>query len=401
MTTLDAAAFMVVVLGAAGAAMLSAFLARWLVVPVVVLELLLGIVLGPQVLGVIAPDQFISFMANLGLAMLFFFAGYEIDFAAIRGRPLQLAMLGWACSLVLAYSLSGVLAIAGIVISWLYVGSALSTTAIGTLIPIVSDAGELRTPFGRLLLGAGAVGEFGPILLITLVFSAQSPATSTAILLGFSLLAVLTAVLATRSVGKHWRRLERTMESSSQLSVRLTTVLIFVFAVMAADLGLELLLGGFVAGMIVRVAVGGRSARVYESKLAGLSFGFFVPFFFVASGVKLDVGALFEAPAELLKVPLFLALFFAVRGLPVLLLYRRELPLVRDRAALALLTSTQLPLVVAISTLAIEGDHMTPTTAAALVSAAVLSTAMFPLAGLALRKGAAAGPPAAPLAPAP
>ena len=130
---------------------------RWIPLPVVVVELILGIIIGPQVLDLAQPDDFISFFADLGLGMLFFFAGFEIDFERIKGTPLRLASLGWALSLVLAYGIGGALALAGVVLSFVYTGSALATTAIGTLIPILRDDGELRTRFGTYLLGAGAV----------------------------------------------------------------------------------------------------------------------------------------------------------------------------------------------------------------------------------------------------
>ena len=113
----------------------------------------------------------VSFFADLGLGLLFFFAGYEIDLQRISGPPLRLGLAGWAISLAIAYGFGGLLAALGIVLSLLYTGSALATTAIGTLIPILSDTGELRTRFGTYLLGAGAVGEFGPILLLTLILS--------------------------------------------------------------------------------------------------------------------------------------------------------------------------------------------------------------------------------------
>ena len=162
--------------------------------PVVVLEVLLGILIGPDVLGLADPDAFLNFFSNLGLGMLFFFAGYEIDFERIRGSPLRLGVLGWLISLVLAYSLGGLLALSGLVLSLLFTGSAMATTAIGTLIPVLSDAGEMRTRFGTYLLAAGAVGEFGPILLITLVFSTKGAAENAVILAAFVVVAVAAAV---------------------------------------------------------------------------------------------------------------------------------------------------------------------------------------------------------------
>ena len=182
MIGIDSESFLAVVVAAALAAFVAGLVSTRLPLPVVVLEIMLGIVIGPDVLGLADPDAFLDFFSNLGLGMLFFFAGYEIDFERIRGSPLRLGVLGWLLSLVLAYSLGGLLTLTGLVLSLLFTGSALATTAIGTLIPVLSDAGELRTRFGTYLLAAGAVGEFGPILLITLVFSTKGAATNALIL---------------------------------------------------------------------------------------------------------------------------------------------------------------------------------------------------------------------------
>jgi Kef-type K+ transport system membrane component KefB len=354
-----------------------------LVVPVVVIELLLGVVLGPQVLG-LQVDPFVAFFSDLGLGLLFFFAGYEIDLHRIQGQPLRLALLGWILSLALAYSIGGVLAAAGIVLSLLYTGSALATTAIGTLIPILSDAGELRTRYGTFLLAAGAVGELGPVLLLTLILSTQSTEHNGLILIAFVALAVAVAIFAVRSAERTMPLFEQTLESSSQLVVRWILVLVFALAFLAFELGLDLLLGGFAAGVITRQVLKTREMPVFDSKLTAIAFGVFVPFFFVASGMNLDVNALFASISGALKIVLFFVLFLVVRGTPALLLYRQVLNS-RDRVALAFMTSTQLPLVLAITALATASGHMRASTAAALVGAAVLSTLVFPVLGLRVR----------------
>jgi Kef-type K+ transport system membrane component KefB len=389
MISVDSESFLAVVVVAAVAAFAAGLIGPRLAVPVVVLEIVLGIVVGPELLGLAKPDEFLEFFSSLGLGMLFFFAGYEIDFERIRGSPLMLAALGWLISLALAYSLGGLLALAGVVLSLLFTGSALATTAIGTLIPILSDAGELRTRFGSYLLAAGAVGEFGPIVLITFVLSTQSPVDNALILAAFVVTAVLSAVLAIRGVGRHWGLFERTLETSGQPAIRVAVVAVFALATLAASLGLDLLLGGFVAGVIVRIALKGREVAVFESKLTAVGYGFFIPFFFVVSGVNFDLTALTEDPVRLLELPLFLALFFVVRGGPALLLYRKQLDR-QARLALAFFSATELPLVVAITTIAIDQGHMRPSTAASLVGAAILSTMIFPLVGLRLRASAAA-----------
>lgn len=376
---------MIVVCAALAGVVVTALAPR-VAIPVVVVELLLGILIGPQVLDIASVDKFTEFFGNLGLGMLFFFAGYEIDFDRIRGRPLELAIAGWGLSLVLAYGIGGLLEAAGIVISLLYAGSATATTAIGTLIPILRDRGELRTGFGTYMLGAGAVGEFGPILLVTLILSTTHPVHEAVILLAFVAMAVLLALVAVRSMFRGWPLLERTFETSSQLAVRFAVVLVFGLVALASKLGLDLLLGGFVAGLITRQALQGREVTVFESKLTAIGYGFFIPFFFVTSGMKFDLDTLVSSASALLKLPLFLGMFLVVRGVPALVLYRSVLGS-RDRLALALLCATELPLVVAITTLAVESGHMRSSTSAALVGAAMISTLVFPLVGLRLRRG--------------
>jgi Kef-type K+ transport system membrane component KefB len=395
----DTGSFFAVVMVAAIAAIAVAIVPRRFAPPVVVLELFLGILIGPQVLELAHTDDFIEFFSNLGLGMLFFFAGYEIDFQRIRGRPLELGAAGWALSVGLAFGIGAILAGLDVIDSFLYVGAAMATTAIGTLIPILRDNGELKTRFGTYLLAAGGVGEFGPILLVTLFFSTQSAVHESLVLVAFVVLAIAVALLSVRLAWKGWPALERTFEASSQLAVRVTVVLVFGLVLLAGDLGLDVLLGGFVAGLITRMALKGHELTIFESKLTAVGFGFFVPFFFVTSGIAFNLDALGTA-AAIGKLLLFFALFLVVRGAPALLLYRHCLER-RDRFALAFYSATELPLVVAITTIAVDAGHMRSSTAAGLVGAAMLSTLVFPFVGLALRKGSesrepeggSAGPP--------
>jgi len=183
--------------------------------------------------------------------------------------------------------------------------------------------------------------------------------------------------------------LERNLETSGQLAIRIAVLQVFALAALAASLGLDLLLGGFVAGVIVRLALKGLEVRVFDSKLTAVGYGFLIPFFFVVSGIEFDLDALVNDPVNLLKLPLFLALFLVVRGVPALLLYRSVLDS-RDRMALAIFSSTALPMVVAITTIAVQEGHMRSATAASLIGAAILSTTLFPIVGLRLRGDRAA-----------
>ena len=197
------------------------------------------------------------------------------------------------------------------------------------------------------------------------------------------------AVVAVRSSGRTLPLFERTIETSSQLAVRWIVVLVFALGLLASHLGLDLLLGGFAAGMITRLVLRKHEVPGFDSKLTAVAFGVFIPFFFVVSGMRLDIDALFASPSGVAKLLLFFVLFLVVRGTPALLLYRGVLPLREDRMALALFTATQLPLIVAITTLAVQDGHMRSSTAAALVGAGALSTLAGPLHGLHMRRVAA------------
>ena len=383
MAHVDTESFFVIVLVAAVAAVTVTVAPGRLIAPVVVLELGLGILVGPHVFDIAASDRFIGFFAELGLGMLFFFAGYEIDFHRIRGRPLRLGALGWLLSAGLAFGLCGIAIAVGQIESSLYIGTALATTAMGTLIPILRDEGELGTEFSTYLLAAGGAGVLAPTALLTFSISTDHPLHEALLLVAF---VVLATVVAVGSVGLGWRgwsALERTLEASSQLAVRLTVVLVFGLVLLARDIGVDVVVGGFAAGLITRAALHGREVRVFESKLTAVGFGFFVPFFFVVSGIELDLGALGSVRA-LVNTALFLVGFLIVRGLPALLLYAGVLDL-RDRFALALYSGTELPLVVAITTIAIANGHMETATGSSLVAAGMLSTLLFPLAAAGLR----------------
>jgi Kef-type K+ transport system membrane component KefB len=390
MIHVDTESFLVIVLVAALAAITVAVVPRRLAPPVVVVELFLGILVGPQALDIAGTDSFIEFFSNLGLGMLFFFAGYEIDFERIRGKPLELGGAGWLLSVGLAYAIGGVLAAAGIIDSFLYTGSAMATTAIGTLIPILRDNGELKTRFGTYLLAAGGAGEFGPVLLVTLFLSTDHPLHEAVILVAFVAMAIGVALASMGLAWRGWPALERTFEASSQLAVRVTVVLVFGLVLLASQIGLDVLLGGFVAGLITRMALQGHELRVFESKLTAVGFGFFVPFFFVTSGISFNLDALGSITA-MAKLAMFFGLFLVVRGIPAMALYRNVFDM-RNRGALAFYSATELPLVVAITTIAVEAGHMKTSTAAGLVGAAMLSTLVFPFVGLALRKASKEAP---------
>lgn len=353
--------------------------------PVVVVEIVLGIVIGPQVLGITHQDALIAFLGQFGLAFLFFMAGLEIDFDRIRGRPLRLGVRGWLVSVVLGFAAALVLHLTGVVISSLLVGVALCTTALGTLMPILRDSGDLRTPFGNHVVAAGAVGEFGPIVLISVLLTKDADrAVVAALLVVFTLLALGAALASGRMSERTRHRLARTMHSTGQLPMRLALLLLVALVFLAREFGLDLILGAFAAGVVVGIASQGEEAEPLKVKLEGMGFGFFIPIFFISTGLTFNLDAVLGSAAGLARLPLFVALLLVCRGLPSLWVYRQTLPR-PERRSMVFYTATGLPLIVAVTQLGIETHRMRSSTAAALVAAGMISVLVFPLVGAALR----------------
>lgn len=353
--------------------------------PGVVLEIVLGILIGPQVLGLAEVTPVVAGFGNLGLSFLMFLAGFEIELDRIAGAPLRRATTGWFLSLAVALAVAGVLVLDGFAHSDLLVGLALTTTALGTLLPMLADGGVLESRFGGFVLAAGTVGEFLPIVAIALLLTSDNPVSTVLLLVVFVALAVGATVVATRA---HSPRIvglmRRHLHSSAQLPVRIAVLLVVALVWVAGHLGLDVLLGAFTAGIVVRLFIDADQFEVVGSKLSAIGFGFLVPIFFIVSGMKFDVDAFTSEPATLLRVPVFVVLFLVARGVPAMLLYRRELPSARQRSALAFFSATALPLVVVITEIGVQSGRMLTENAAALVGAGMVSVLVFPLVGFSL-----------------
>jgi Kef-type K+ transport system membrane component KefB len=350
-----------------------------LAIPDVVFQIVFGIAIGPAVLGLAHPDSIIVALAQMGLAYLMFLAGLELDLPRIRGRSLELATTGWLISLALALVIAAVLTVIGTVLDAIVIGLTLTTTALGTLLPILRDAGLLEGRFGARIMAIGSVGEFGPILAIAVLLDHRNPGTTSVLLLVFVVVAVAAALAAARPhPAKLIQFLHRHVNSSAQLPVRISVLLIVSLVFLAFNLGLDVLLGAFAAGIVIKLFVRGEDTAIVRGKLEAIGFGFLVPIFFIVSGMQFDLRALFATPTGLLRVPLFLVLFLVVRSAPALLLYRRDLPRYQ-LVPLALFSATGLPLIVVITTIGVAEGRMRPVNAAALIAAGVLSVLLYPM----------------------
>lgn len=357
--------------------------------PAIALEIVAGIVLGPAGLGVVEADVAVRVLSLIGLAFLLFLAGLELEFRDLRGRILAVAGLAAGASTALALAVGLLLAAAGVVDNGLFFAIVLTATALGIVIPLLKDAGVIATPFGQLVVAGASIAEFGSIVLLTLVFSADdasSPLSRVLLLVIFvvAAAAVVVAIAGAERVPAVKADLERLQDTTAQIRVRLAFVLLLGLAVLANRLGLELILGAFAAGAAVTL-IDRDEAMIhpqFRTKLEAVGFGVFIPVFFVSSGIAFDLDALFASPATVARVPLFLAALLLVRGLPALL-YARLIGAARVPAA-ALLQATSLSFLVAATQIGRELGVVGRADAAALVAAGLLSVLLFPAAAFAL-----------------
>jgi len=293
-------------------------------------------------------------------------------------------MTGWVATLALGLGVAAAMVATGFVLSDLLIGLALTTTAIGVLLPMMADRGLLTTRFGDFLVSAGAVGEFGPVLAVTIFLGTAKPSVESLLLIAFLLVALALAAVVRRPTSPRFVAvMRRHLDTSAQLPVRLVILLTTAMITIAVVLTLDMLLGAFAAGLIGRILFPPAESPALGSKLQSIGYGFLIPLFFVVSGMRFDLGALTSSWSVAVRVPLFLTLFLVVRGLPALVVYRRTLAK-RQRVALAVLQSTSLPLLIVITQIGLETHHMKPENAAALVGAGMLSVLVLPLTGFAI-----------------
>ena len=357
--------------------------------PAIVLEIVIGVVIGPSVLGWVKPDVPVSILALIGLAFLLFLAGLEIDVERLRGRVLELTAIGFALSFVIAILIGIGLHAGGFVKSPLFIAIVLVATSLGVIVPVLKDSGSVSSSFGQLLIAAGSIADFGAIILLSLFFSGKG-STSTAgtlILLGIFGLVVAMVGLAIAGVEHSMslsRVLQRLQDTTAQIRVRAAFLLLIAFTALADSVGLETILGAFAAGALLSLIDRDEAMThpQFRLKLEAVGFGVFIPIFFVTSGVRFDLNALFASASTVARVPLFLLAIYLARGLPAFVYVRM---LGRSRAIIAgVLQATTLPFIVAATQIGVQLGVVTRASAAALVAAGLLSVIISPALGLTL-----------------
>ena len=357
--------------------------------PAIVLEIVLGIVIGPSGLGWVKPDLPVSILALVGLAFLLFLSGLEIDLEHLRGRVLKLTALGFAISFAIAIVLGLMLKAGGFVKSPLFIAIVLVATSLGVIVPVLKDSGNIGTGFGQLVIAAASIADFGAIILLSLFFSGKGSTSTPAtliLLVVFGLVVVLVglAIVGVEHSMSLSRVLQRLQDTTAQIRVRAAFVLLIGFTALADQVGLETILGAFAAGAMLSLVDRDEAMThpEFRLKLEAVGFGVFIPVFFVTSGVRFDLNALFASGSTVARVPLFLLAIYLARGLPAFVYVRL---LGRSKSAIAgILQSTSLPFIVAATQIGIQLGVVSRASAAALVAAGLLSVVISPALGLVL-----------------
>jgi Kef-type K+ transport system membrane component KefB len=353
-------------------------------VPEIVVQILFGVIVGPQVLGWARVDQPVRVLSLIGLSFLLFLAGLELDFDRLRGRTLRTAAGGFVFSAVLALAFGGILGAAGLVKSPLLIAVILSATSVGIVIPILSDAGEMDTPLGRLVAAGGSLAEVIPVLLLSLLFSARASGigAQVTLLAAFCALVAAVGLLIFGLERWHWigRALLALQDTTAQIRVRAAVALLLGFAALAAGFGLEAILGSFLAGATISLLDRDRALthQEFRGKLEAVGFGALIPFFFISTGMSLDVRTFVTSPGTLARVPVFLVALLIVRGLPALL-YRPLLSSRRQVVTAGLLQATNLSIPIVGGSIGVDLGLIRPENYVALVAAGLVSVIVFPV----------------------
>ena len=362
------------------ASTLGAVLSRWhlrLLLPTVVVEIVLGIVIGPAVLGLAELNEYIEFLSDFGLALLFFFAGLEVIEHHVPRNALRRGTIGWGMSLGIGLAFGLILDQLGVDAAWWLLAVALATTALGTLVPILSDAKLLPTELGRAVLGTGVAGEFWPIIFISVFLTGvYGAATEIVLLIVFALIVGGAAAVARRARPPRLLRIVRdTLHTTGQVGVRASVFVLALLVFLAADAGFEFVLGAFAAGVLVGLVLDSPEGKVVRVRLEGIGFGFLVPVYFVVTGMNFDLDSLLTVEGLVLAA-VFLALLFVSRGASALL-WLRELG-GRRTMSLALFGATGLPLIVAIVGIGQERGDISDAVGASLIGAGMISVLIYP-----------------------
>jgi Kef-type K+ transport system membrane component KefB len=356
-------------------------------IPAPVIEIVAGVIVGPSVLGWIKIDAPISVLALVGVAFLLFLAGLEIDLERLRGRLLRVAALGYAVTLALGIVIGVAAHAAGLVGSPLLLAVTLSATSLGLVVPVLKDARQVETPVGRYTIAGATVADFGAVVLLSLLFSQSKGGPGSKLFMLGAFVVVIIVVALTLGRAGHAMRVDalitRLQDTTAEIRVRIAVALLVGFVALAERVGLEAILGAFLAGMVLNVVDRDTMSHPrFRVKLDAIGYGFVIPVFFVASGIALDLRGVFSSASGIVRIPVFLIALLIVRAVPAFLY--RPMTGTRGAAAAGLLQATSLPFIVTATAIGVSIGAISAVTGAALVCAGLLSVVIFPAIALAL-----------------
>ncbi|MGH3694892.1 MAG: cation:proton antiporter [Pseudonocardiaceae bacterium] len=352
-------------------------------VPDAVVMILIGIVVGNSGLGWIRLDGGVELLSSLGLTYLLFVAGLEVRISMLRGPTLATGLWAFGFSAAIAAGLSLAMHAVGLIVNVGVIVAILLTTSLGIVVVVLKDAGVLNTPLGQLTLLGGLLGDFTSVALISVIAPSDGASLGRTLisLVIFCAAGVVLALVLLRisAVNALRQALCQRVGGATQLGVRLAILTMVGFAALGQVLGLEAILGSFIAG-VAASAISDRAqgTGTTRRKIEVIGFGLLVPIFFVTAGLRFDFAALASSTADLVLVPVLLVAMVVTRALPTLLFSRMLTN--RELLASGLLLCTKLTFVVAVVQVADAAGQITPATASALITAAVITVVAFPTA---------------------
>jgi len=383
--TVDLVSLAIIALVAAACPIVAKLIPNKLV-PETVFLLIAGALLGPNMTGAIVLTDAVGLLSDLGLAFLFLLAGYEINPKSLTGSQGKRGLATWCVSIVLAFLFvhfaSGLFSNE---LESVAIAIALTTTALGTLMPILKERGLMGTQVGESVLAYGTWGELGPVLAMALLLSTRAEWKTVLILLAFVALCVVAAVVpakAKKAGHKLFNFLTENAEGTSQTMMRVTVLLLVGLVALSAAFDLDIVLGAFAAGFVLRYIIP-EGDHALEHKLDGVAYGFLIPVFFVASGAKIDLMAVFQQPVVLVG---FIVLLLLIRTVPIFVALAtgkdtRSIS-THNRLTIALYCTTALPIIVAVTSVAVSANAMSQETASVLVAAGAITVFLMPLMGM-------------------
>ncbi|MGI8891474.1 MAG: monovalent cation:proton antiporter family protein [Chthoniobacterales bacterium] len=360
--------------------------------PLVVGEILAGIIIGQSGFNLVHKTPTLDFLSEFGFTFLMFLSGLEVSFGMLQhslrdgkkrlraSGPVPLAIVNFGLTLLLATGIGFLLKYFGMARNGVLMGLILSTTSLGIVVPILKERGLSATPYGQLLLVSSLLSDFATLLLLSLTIGVVSHGFSVEILL---FLVLLAAFLAAARLGQWAKRIpgllrmiEELSHATGQLRVRGAFALMVILVALAQALGVELILGAFLAGAITSL-LGGDDKTPLREKLDAIGYGFFVPIFFISVGANFDLRALLSSSSALLLVPILIAAAYTVKFVPALIF----LPANgwRKTFAAGALLSSRLSLIIAASAIALKLELVSPATNSAIILLAIVTCTVSPV----------------------